>query len=147
VTQDSRGKILLVDDDDLVLSALSLSLDDAGFAVVTASNGALAVERVVSAPSSPVGERLAVPPTSKEIPDHGIAIFQVTDGKIVKTWAEWNQLEVAQQLGVGPFSLGPTDYPLLHEPGSRWTYSMSTRVLGELVEELSGQPLQDFFQG
>lgn len=24
---------------------------------------------------------------------------------------------------------------------------MSTRVLGELVEELSGQPLQDFFQG
>jgi len=32
VTQDSRGKILLVDDDDLVLSALSLSLDDAGFA-------------------------------------------------------------------------------------------------------------------
>ena len=44
------------------------------------------------------GLSMAVPPTSKEIPDHGIAIFQVTDGKIVKTWAEWNQLEVAQQL-------------------------------------------------
>ena len=55
--------------------------------------------------------------------------------------------QLTQKRGLGPFSLGPTDYPLLHEPGSRWTYSMSTRVLGELVEELSGQPLQDFFQG
>ena len=53
---------------------------------------------------------------------------------------------LTQKRGMGPFSLGPTDYPLLHEPGSRWTYSMSTRVLGELVEELSEQPFQDFFQ-
>ena len=50
MTQDSRGKILLVDDDDLVLSALSLSLEDAGFAVVTANNGTLAVERVEAEP-------------------------------------------------------------------------------------------------
>ena len=39
-----------------------------------------------------------------------------------------------------------SELPLLHEPGSRWTYGRSTRVLGELVEELTGQPFQDFFQ-
>ena len=41
---------------------------------------------------------------------------------------------------------GTKDLPLLHEPGSRWTYGLSTRVLGELVEELTGQPFQDYFQ-
>jgi CubicO group peptidase (beta-lactamase class C family) len=34
--------------------------------------------------------------------------------------------------------------PLLHDPGSRWTYGESTRVLGTLVEEVSGQALDDF---
>ena len=53
---------------------------------------------------------------------------------------------LAQKRGIGPLSLGPWDFPLLHEPGSRWTYSMSTRVLGELVEELTGQPFQDFYR-
>jgi CubicO group peptidase (beta-lactamase class C family) len=34
--------------------------------------------------------------------------------------------------------------PLLHDPGTRWTYGESTRVLGTLVEEVSGQPLDEF---
>jgi CubicO group peptidase (beta-lactamase class C family) len=33
---------------------------------------------------------------------------------------------------------------LLHDPGARWTYGESTRVLGTLVEEVSGQALGDF---
>lgn len=36
--------------------------------------------------------------------------------------------------------------PLLHEPGERWTYGAGTRVLGLIVEKLSGVPLEDFFQ-
>jgi methyl acetate hydrolase len=35
--------------------------------------------------------------------------------------------------------------PLLHDPGARWTYGASTRVLGQIVEKLSGQPLDAFF--
>lgn len=35
--------------------------------------------------------------------------------------------------------------PLLFEPGSAWNYSVSTDVLGRLVEVLSGQALDDFF--
>jgi methyl acetate hydrolase len=35
--------------------------------------------------------------------------------------------------------------PLLHEPGNEWSYGVSARVLGELVEEASGESLSEFF--
>lgn len=35
--------------------------------------------------------------------------------------------------------------PLLFEPGSRFMYSLSTDVLGRLIEVVSGQPLDQFF--
>lgn len=50
------------------------------------------------------GLSMAVPPTGKVIEDHGISIFRIADGKIVEVWSEWNQLQVAQQLGVVPTS-------------------------------------------
>ena len=34
--------------------------------------------------------------------------------------------------------------PLLDHPGSRWTYSVSTDVLGRLVEVVGGQPFDEF---
>ena len=37
-----------------------------------------------------------------------------------------------------------TELPLLHDPGERWTYGASTRVLGEIVSKLSGQPIDRF---
>jgi len=36
--------------------------------------------------------------------------------------------------------------PLLHQPGTQWHYSVSTDVLGRLVEVVSGQSLDTFFQ-
>jgi CubicO group peptidase (beta-lactamase class C family) len=36
--------------------------------------------------------------------------------------------------------------PLVFQPGSEWNYGVSTDVLGRLVEVLSGQPLDQFFQ-
>lgn len=38
------------------------------------------------------------------------------------------------------------DLPLKHEPGSAWTYGLSTDVLGRVVEVASGMPLDRFFQ-
>ena len=38
------------------------------------------------------------------------------------------------------------EVPLLYEPGSRWSYSMSTDVCGYLVEAMSGQPFESFLQ-
>lgn len=39
-----------------------------------------------------------------------------------------------------------TDLPLLHEPGEKWTYGASTKVLGDVIEKLSGQPLAVFME-
>ena len=36
--------------------------------------------------------------------------------------------------------------PLVHEPGERWTYGLSTDVLGYLVEVVSGMPFEEFLQ-
>lgn len=36
--------------------------------------------------------------------------------------------------------------PLLADPGTRWNYSMSTDVLGRVVEVVSGMTLDDFFR-
>jgi len=36
--------------------------------------------------------------------------------------------------------------PLMFEPGSRWAYGLSTDLLGYLVEVISGQPLDQFFE-
>ena len=40
----------------------------------------------------------------------------------------------------------PRDIPLLHDPGSRWTYGMSTRFLGEVIERITGETLKTFFE-
>ena len=39
-----------------------------------------------------------------------------------------------------------TAIPLVHEPGERWTYGVSTDVLGYLVEVVSGMPFEEFLQ-
>lgn len=44
------------------------------------------------------------------------------------------------------FGARATSVPLLHEPGEQWTYGESTRVLGHLVEALSGRDLFTFMQ-
>ncbi len=51
---------------------------------------------------------------------------------------------LAQLVGPTP-GASVTGLPLLHDPGTRWTYGESTRVLGTVVEEVSGQPLDEFF--
>ena len=38
------------------------------------------------------------------------------------------------------------ELPRLHDPGERWTYGASTRVLGQVVEKVSGQPLDAFLR-
>jgi len=64
--------------------------------------------------------------------------------------------EVYRDTGVGDFSAQDTDLagmvrrlgalPLGFQPGSRWTYSVATDVVGRIVEVLSGQPLDVFFR-
>jgi methyl acetate hydrolase len=37
-------------------------------------------------------------------------------------------------------------FPLLHDPGDKWTYSASTRVLGLIVEKITGTALEPYYQ-
>jgi len=39
-----------------------------------------------------------------------------------------------------------SDIPLLYQPGTKWHYSVSTDVLGYIVEKVSGQSLDKFFR-
>jgi len=38
------------------------------------------------------------------------------------------------------------EQPLLHDPGTRWTYGMSTAFLGWVIEEVTGETLPEFFE-
>lgn len=39
------------------------------------------------------------------------------------------------------------ELPLLQDPGTQWTYSPATRVLGRVVEKVSGEPLDVYLRG
>jgi methyl acetate hydrolase len=56
-------------------------------------------------------------------------------------------LTLAQLQGTGADAKPlPNPPPLLHDPGTEWSYGESTRVLGLLVEKVSGQPLETFMR-
>ena len=38
------------------------------------------------------------------------------------------------------------EFPLLHDPGEKWSYGASTRYLGNVVEKVSGQPLETYLK-
>lgn len=38
------------------------------------------------------------------------------------------------------------DLPMLHDPGEAWTYGLSTRFLGRIIEEVSGERLDSFLE-
>jgi CubicO group peptidase (beta-lactamase class C family) len=49
-----------------------------------------------------------------------------------------------ESLSLGEFVRRLSTTPLVHEPGERYTYSVSIDVLGALIEKLSGRTLGDF---
>jgi methyl acetate hydrolase len=42
--------------------------------------------------------------------------------------------------------LGSIRTPLLHDPGERWTYGVSTDWLGQVIEAVSGKSLEDYLR-
>jgi CubicO group peptidase (beta-lactamase class C family) len=111
------------------------------------------------------GGKLALDdPVSSHLPDFDgrqvISTFHAADGRY-QTRPASRPMTVRHLLahtsGLGYAIFSPTvarlmqgtqksepDLPLLHDPGDRWTYGVNTRVLGHLVEKVSGQPLDVF---
>jgi CubicO group peptidase (beta-lactamase class C family)/glyoxylase-like metal-dependent hydrolase (beta-lactamase superfamily II) len=50
------------------------------------------------------------------------------------------------ELSAAEFARRLADLPLADQPGTRWRYGMSFDVLGRLIEAISGQPLDLFFE-
>ena len=48
------------------------------------------------------GELLGIAPTGNEVTFKGIDVLRIAGGRMVERWAEYNDLEVMQQLGVVP---------------------------------------------
>jgi CubicO group peptidase (beta-lactamase class C family) len=51
---------------------------------------------------------------------------------------------IAQVLTKSMAGKSDIELPLVHEPGTRWTYGPSTRALGDIVERVSGMGLEAF---
>jgi len=51
------------------------------------------------------------------------------------------EYRLTQKTGRGEWEL-----PLLSDPGEKWNYSASTRVLGFIVEKITGMPLETWYQ-
>ncbi|MFZ9024933.1 MAG: serine hydrolase domain-containing protein, partial [Anaerohalosphaeraceae bacterium] len=65
-------------------------------------------------------------------------------GPVEKMYGQKNVLDNDQPLSVMIDKL--SGIPLLFNPGDKWNYSVSTDVLGYVVQQVSGKPLDVFFQ-
>jgi methyl acetate hydrolase len=58
------------------------------------------------------------------------------------SWSD-PQLNLAQKI---TGATNDSELPLVHEPGEKWTYGASTRVLGEVIEKISGQRIDAYLE-
>ncbi|MCG9133056.1 beta-lactamase family protein [Candidatus Poribacteria bacterium] len=83
--------------------------------------------------------------TIKHLLTHTAGLIYGWGGKALdKCYQKANLFQPGTPLADTVKKLG--DMPLAHEPGDRWTYGVSTDVLGYLVEVVSGMPFEEFLQ-
>jgi len=75
----------------------------------------------------------------------GLTYAQFGDSPVQMIWRDAKLMEEGQTNAELVAKLGRM--PLMFEPGTTWEYSMSTDVLGRVVEVVSGQTLGEFFAG
>lgn len=46
----------------------------------------------------------------------------------------------------GEFTTAYMDFPLLHQPGAKWTYGLSYDILGVMIEKITGVGLDKYFE-
>jgi CubicO group peptidase (beta-lactamase class C family) len=74
---------------------------------------------------------------------YGFHNSHATDAIYRKAGFEWGVPEGAD---LAESCVRWAQFPLAFQPGSEWNYGVSTDVLGRLIEVISGQPLDEFFQ-
>jgi len=110
----------------------------------------LAKPRVVRDPNGPLD---AADPSPAEISVRdllthcsGLAYPFTTEGALAKAYQESGVMGTPMLLTGAEFAARLGGLPLARAPGTRWNYSVSTDVLGLLVERVSGMPFAEFLQ-
>jgi CubicO group peptidase (beta-lactamase class C family) len=123
----SVGVVMLIQEGDV-------RLDDPVASYLPAFEDAEVIESFAAADKSFTSRRASTPITIRHLLTHtsglGYAFSNETLGRLME----------------GSQGASATSYPLLHDPGTRWTYGESTRVLGTLIEEVTGQMLEEFMR-
>ncbi len=85
------------------------------------------------------------PMTIRQLMTHtaGLTYGTTLDNPVDRQYAEAKLFETRN---LTEFSAELAKLPLRFEPGTRYHYSVSSDLLGALVERLSGQPLDEYFQ-
>ena len=73
----------------------------------------------------------------------GLTYAAFGDSPVQMVWRDANLMDESETIAATVQKLGRV--PLMFEPGTAWEYSMSTDVLGRVVEVVSGKSLADFF--
>jgi CubicO group peptidase (beta-lactamase class C family) len=73
----------------------------------------------------------------------GLTYAAFGDSPVQMIWRDANLMDEGETIEATVKKLGRL--PLMFEPGTTWEYSMSTDVLGRVVEVVSGKSLGDFF--
>jgi CubicO group peptidase (beta-lactamase class C family) len=109
------------------------------------ANVQVAVLAEATGPESIPTERPARPMSIRDLLRHTSGL---TYGSFSNTVVDqvYRQAEVLGQATLADMVTELGEIPLLYQPGTRWNYSVSTDVLGRLVEVISGQPFDVFLR-
>ncbi|BBM87041.1 serine hydrolase domain-containing protein [Candidatus Uabimicrobium amorphum] len=85
-------------------------------------------------------------PTIRDLLTHtsGLTYGYFATSPVDKMYVDANILD--RNTSLKGFITKLTKFPLKHQPGSKWEYSISTDVLGYLVEVISGQSFDEFLR-
>lgn len=91
-------------------------------------------------------ERCAVPTLHQTVTHTAGFSYPFNPGVLPKAMEEAKLMFAASEAGLAEVTQNLAKLPLAFQPGTRWEYSVGIDVIGRVVEVLSGQTLDAFFQ-
>ncbi|KAF2735220.1 beta-lactamase/transpeptidase-like protein [Polyplosphaeria fusca] len=94
-------------------------------------------EATSSRPRKPITKPCRASITVRQLLTHTSGLAHDHQHEALQEWAAWHAVNGGPPAG---------EKPLMHEPGQAWFYGSGMRWVGMLIERMSGQTLEAFFQ-